>query len=187
MLFSFLLISEVKFHETNVKKISMVSVYSWRPVYTFLYTIINGNIIASFVHKKFFFEILWSKKKFFCVRTQLWNPPLPLVRNRTHLAWPSPPPLCVRTMWMTPYLSQTKKYKCSILITLLRNGNFLNQCYGVSPISVFPTLSVILMLLNGWVIEKNMLSIKARNKQTTSFSIKTLAQTLIRLIRLKHC
>ena len=87
-------------------------------------------------------------------------------------------------MWMTPYLSQTKKYKCSILITFLRNGNFLNQCYGVSPISVFPTLSVILMLLNGWVIEKNMLSIKARNKQTTSFSIKTLAQTLIRLIRL---
>ena len=83
---------------------------------------------------------------------------------------PSSPPLCVYTMWMTPYLSQTKKYKCSILITLLRNGNFLNQCYGVSPISVF--------LLNGWVIEKNILSIKPRNKQTTSFFKKTLAQTL---------
>ena len=40
-----------------------------------------------------------------------------------------------------------KKRKCSILITLLGNGKFLNQCYGVSCISVFPILSAILTLL----------------------------------------
>ena len=37
---------------------AMVSVYSLRPVYTFLYTIINGYAIASFVQKKKSFEIL---------------------------------------------------------------------------------------------------------------------------------
>ena len=42
----------------------------------------------------------------------------------------------------------------SIFITLLRNERFLNQCYRVSPISVFPTLSVILTLLDIRVIKK---------------------------------
>ena len=37
----------------------MVSIYSLRLVYTFLYTIINGNAIPSFVQKKKSFEILW--------------------------------------------------------------------------------------------------------------------------------
>ena len=41
----------------------MVSICSLRPVYTFLYIIINSNVIASFVQKKKIFEILWSKKK----------------------------------------------------------------------------------------------------------------------------
>ena len=76
-------------------------------------------------------------------------------------------------------LSQTKKFKCSILITLLGNVNFFNQCYGVSPILAIPRLSVIWTLLDGWVIEKITSSIKARNKQRTSFFIKTLAQTLV--------
>ena len=52
----------------------MVSIYSLRLVYTFLYTIINGNIIASTVQKKKSFEILWPKKNCFCVWTQPWNP-----------------------------------------------------------------------------------------------------------------
>ena len=39
----------------------MVSNNSLRPVYTFLYTIINGNEIASFKQNKKDFEILWSK------------------------------------------------------------------------------------------------------------------------------
>ena len=34
------------------------------------------------------------------------------------------------------------------------------------------------MLSNGWVVKKNMLSIKAKNKQITFFFIKTLAQNL---------
>ena len=48
----------------------MVSNYSLRPVYTFLYTIINGDVIASVVQKKKSFEILWPQKNLFCVRTQ---------------------------------------------------------------------------------------------------------------------
>ena len=67
------------------------SIYTSRPVYSFLYTIINGNVIASFVPKKKRFETLRCKKNFFCVRTQPWTlaapPPHPLVRNCTHLAW----------------------------------------------------------------------------------------------------
>ena len=65
----------------------MVSIYNLRLVYTFLYTIINGNVIASFVQKKESFEILWTKKIFFTyVRNLDPLPRSPLVRNRTHLA-----------------------------------------------------------------------------------------------------
>ena len=81
----------------------MVSIYSLRPVCTFLYTIINGNAIASFVQKNKNFEILRSKKIFFLRTYATLKPPSPIARNCTHLAWPSPPPLCIRTMWMTPY------------------------------------------------------------------------------------
>ena len=79
----------------------MVSIYSLKPVYTFLYTIINCNVIASFVQKKKSFEILWSKKNFLCVHTQPWNSP-PSLYTIVHI-WldPSPPSLCVRTMWIT--------------------------------------------------------------------------------------
>ena len=48
----------------------MVSNDSLRPVYTFLYTIINGDVIASVVQKKKSFEISWPQKNLFCVRTQ---------------------------------------------------------------------------------------------------------------------
>ena len=70
-----------------------------------------------------------------------------------------------------------KKCKCSVLITLLGNQKFLNQCYGVSCISLFPTLSAILTLLDGWVIEKKYVINKSKT-QTISFFIKVLAQTL---------
>ena len=53
----------------------MVSIYSLRPVYNFLYTIIHGNVIASFVQKTKSFEILWSKKFFSRTYTTL-KPPL---------------------------------------------------------------------------------------------------------------
>ena len=61
------------------------SIYTSRPVYSFLYTIINGNVIASFVPKKKRFETLRCKKKFFCVRTQPWT-----------LAAPPPHPPCTQ-------------------------------------------------------------------------------------------
>ena len=57
----------------------MVSIYSLRQVYTFLYTIINGNVVASFTHKKEKFEILWSNKNFFLQTYATLNPhPPPL-------------------------------------------------------------------------------------------------------------
>ena len=87
-LFSFLVVSEVKFHKTNIKKISMVSIYRLRPVHTFLYTIISGNVIVSFVQKKKSFEILWSKKIFGGGRGGTYatlKPPISLVCNRTHV------------------------------------------------------------------------------------------------------
>ena len=60
----------------------MVSIYSLSPVYTFLYIIMNGNVIASFVQKKKSFEILWFKKKIFaCARVQLWNPLPPCTQS----------------------------------------------------------------------------------------------------------
>ena len=42
-----------------------LSIHSLRLVYTFLYTIINGNVITTFVQQKKSFEILRPKKIFF--------------------------------------------------------------------------------------------------------------------------
>ena len=65
----------------------------------------NGNVTASFVQKKKSFKIFWFKK-FFCVYMRNletprppWPPLYAIVSFRLDL---SPPPLCVRTMWMTP-------------------------------------------------------------------------------------
>ena len=95
----------------------MISIYSLRAVYTFLYTIMNGNVIASFVQNKKCFEILWSKKKFFCVRTHPSpRPPPPLyaiVRIWLDLYLP---PLYVCTMWMTPYISPQKGRKTEVFL-----------------------------------------------------------------------
>ena len=95
----------------------MISIYSLRAVYTFLYTIMNGNVIASFVQNKKCFEILWSKKKNFCVRTQpstLPSPPLyAIVRIWLDLYLP---PLYVCTMWMTPYISPQKGRKTEVFL-----------------------------------------------------------------------
>ena len=61
----------------------------------------------------------------------------------------------------------------SILKRKNYNETFLSQCYGISSISVLATP------LDGWVIENNKLkiiekfSIKAKNKQSPSFFIKT--------------
>ena len=69
----------------------MVSIYNLRPVYTFLYTIINGNVIASFVQKKKSFEILRSKNIFLRAYTIL-KPPSPLYAFVRIWLDPSPPP-----------------------------------------------------------------------------------------------
>ena len=114
-LFSFLLVSEVKSHKQYQKDYCGLcySIYSLGLVYTFLYTIINGNVTASFVQKKKGFEIFRFKKIFFCVRLQ---PPswYAIVR-----IWfdPSPPPLCVRTMWMTPKCTTMNILKCNSIDT----------------------------------------------------------------------
>ena len=71
----------------------MVSIYSFRPVYTFLYTIINGNVIASFVQKKKSFEIVWSKKFFFLRTYATMNPPPSCTQSYAFgLALPLPSP-----------------------------------------------------------------------------------------------
>ena len=80
---------------------AMASIYSLRPVYTFLYTIINDNVIASFVQKRKVLRF-YDQKKFFCTRTQPWNAPPPLYAIGRIWFDPSPPPLCVFTMWMIP-------------------------------------------------------------------------------------
>ena len=68
----------------------MVSIYSLRPVYIFLYTIINDNIMTSFLQKKRSFEILLSKKIFFCMYAT-WDPPPPLYAIVGIWVDPSPP------------------------------------------------------------------------------------------------
>ena len=75
----------------------MVSIYSLRPIYTFLYTIINGNVIASFVQKKKHFEILWS------VRTQSWNPPPPCTQSYAFGLTPALP-LCAYVLCGWPLI-----------------------------------------------------------------------------------
>ena len=91
-----------KFFFLFVSRNAMVPIYSLRPVSTFLYIIINGNAIASFVKKRRF-----CGPKIFFLRTYtaLTLPPIlpplyAIVRIRLDT---SPPPLCVRTMWMTPF------------------------------------------------------------------------------------
>ena len=71
----------------------MVSIYCLRPVYTFLCTIINGNVIASFVQKKKSFEIVWSKKFFFLRTYATMNPPPSCTQSYAFgLALPLPSP-----------------------------------------------------------------------------------------------
>ena len=74
----------------------MVSTYSLRPVYTFLYKIINGYVTASFVQKKICDFVV---QKIFLRTHAFLNPPPLYALVRIWLD-PSPPPLCVRTMWM---------------------------------------------------------------------------------------
>ena len=74
------------------------SIYTSRPVYSFLYTIINGNVIASFVPKKKRFETLRCKKIFFVHVRNLEPSPSPFPPHPplhphlpcTHLAWSLP-------------------------------------------------------------------------------------------------
>ena len=84
---------------------SMVSICSLRPFYTFLYTIINGNVIASFVQKKLSkkktgFETLWSKKNWGggeFVRSL--ETPLPPCTQSYAFCLTSPFPLCAYVLY----------------------------------------------------------------------------------------
>ena len=88
----------------------MVFIYSLRPVNTFLYTMINGNVIASFTKKEKFWDFVVQKNfflhTFFCLELPL--PPLQAIVR----IWldPFPPPLCVCTMWMTPVQGNHPKF-----------------------------------------------------------------------------
>ena len=84
------------------KMISMVSIYCLRPVYTFLNTIINSNVIASFVQKKKSFEILWSKNLFVFGYVRNLKPPSPLYAIVRICLDPSPPFFFFFTMRLIP-------------------------------------------------------------------------------------
>ena len=128
-LFLFLLASEVKFHSTNIKKIPTVSIYSLKPVYTFLYTIINDNVLASFVQKKKKgFEIWRSKKQSFLLTYATLKPPHPLYAIVRIWVDPSPSPLCVRTMWINN----------NLLITKIRNSwiyHKIKKCFFLKQVN----------------------------------------------------
>ena len=55
---------------------------------SFLCTIINGNVIASFTKKGKVLRFCGSKKKFFAYIFLPWTPPTTPACNRTHLTWP---------------------------------------------------------------------------------------------------
>ena len=76
----------------------MVSIYSLRPVYTFLYTIINDNVIAFFIQKRKVLRFC-GPKTFFLRKYATLNSPSLLERNRSHLAWHLPSPF-VRTYYV---------------------------------------------------------------------------------------
>ena len=89
-----------------MKKISKVSIYRLRPVYTFLYTVVNGNVRASFVQKKKKIEILWSKKTvcMYLRNRQNTSPPLPPCTQSYAFGLTIPSPF-VRTYYMDdPFL-----------------------------------------------------------------------------------
>ena len=62
----------------------------------------NGNVIASFVEKRKVLRFCRPKKMFFCTYATL-KPSLPPPPCMQWYAFDltTPPPLCVRTMWMT--------------------------------------------------------------------------------------
>ena len=65
----------------------MISIHGLRSVYTFLDTMINGNVIASFVQKKAKVLRFCGPKRFILRMYATLKPlPTPLVRNRMHLA-----------------------------------------------------------------------------------------------------
>ena len=102
----------------------MVSIYSLRPVYTFIYTLKNRNVIDSFVQKKNSFEILWSKKNFFVYVRNLENPPSPLYEIVHIWLDPSPPPLWISTTWMTALQNEVTSENCKkeYLLNILHNN-----------------------------------------------------------------
>ena len=72
----------------------MVSICSLRPVDTFLYTIINGNVIASFVQKKIFFLRFCGTKEIpFAYVRDLETPPPSCMQSYAFGLTP-PLPLC---------------------------------------------------------------------------------------------
>ena len=117
----------------------MISIYSLRLLSTFIYTIINDNVLASSVQKKENILRFCGPKNFFCVRTQPWNPPPPPLYAIVRI-WldPSPPPFYVRTMWMTPNLEtfSSLQNKLSSLIKTSKQEYFSKIAKKLSDASI---------------------------------------------------
>ena len=117
----------------------MISIYSLRLLSTFIYTIINDNVLASSVQKKRkYFEILWSKKFFLRTYATLKPPPPPLYAIVRIWLDPSPPPFYVRTMWMTPNLEtfSSLQNKLSSLIKTSKQEYFSKIAKKLSDASI---------------------------------------------------
>ena len=78
----------------------MVSVYNLRPVYTFLYIIINGNVIASFVQKKIVLRFCGPKIVFLRTYATLSPAPPPPPRGGIVRIWLDLSPPFVRTYYV---------------------------------------------------------------------------------------
>ena len=103
----------------------MVSIYSLRPVYTFLYTIINGNVIGSFVQKKKVLRFCGPKTLFL----------------RTYAKLKSPLPLCIQSyaFGLTPPLPLYTYVLCGWPLTTV-----IGTPDGIASIS-----SLVFLISNG--------------------------------------
>ena len=101
----------------------MVSVYSLRSVYTFLYTIMN--LIGSFVQKKKVLRFCGPKIFFFAYIRNFETSPLK--RNRTHLPRPLPSPFV-----LTYYVDDPLLYQPLLLSFLYLLLFYINSIFVVN-------------------------------------------------------
>ena len=116
----------------------MISIYSLRLLSTFLYTIINDNVIASSVQKKENILRFCGPKKLLRTYATLKPPPPPLYAIVHIWLDHSPPPFYVSTMWMTPNLEtfSSLQNKLSSLIKTSKQEYFSKIAKKLSDASI---------------------------------------------------